>query len=206
MATEDMPLPERPSTGRNIAPMKRPVDEDGRKTIDQSSRTVLSSAKSIGGVNLVSEVSFLRCQPRYLIRDSGITGLVANTPRVAVKFIVNENDSADRTQLSASLDTKWHMRSERKEKPYRWQQNGSLGSNPKEARDVRKGTVPSRHGGTLNSRRATNPLVRLMEGKETWEALDYPQGVQPQNWRGNEPKRTDTCMVLKATTNNRSTI
>ncbi|GFW88437.1 hypothetical protein TNCV_3552071 [Trichonephila clavipes] len=31
---------------------------------------------------------------------------------------------------------------------------------------------PSRHEGTLNSRRASNPLVRLMEGEERWEAPD----------------------------------
>ncbi|GFY14209.1 hypothetical protein TNCV_3613981 [Trichonephila clavipes] len=38
-----------------------------------------------------------------------------------------------------------------------------LGSNPGEYMDVCKCIVPSRHWGTLNSRRATNPLVRLVE-------------------------------------------
>ncbi|GFX05801.1 hypothetical protein TNCV_5089911 [Trichonephila clavipes] len=39
-----------------------------------------------------------------------------------------------------------------------------LGSNPGEEMDVCKCIVPSRHGGTLNSRRVTSPLVRLVEG------------------------------------------
>ncbi|GFS79526.1 uncharacterized protein TNCV_2370391 [Trichonephila clavipes] len=30
-----------------------------------------------------------------------------------------------------------------------------------------------------------------------------PTSVLPQNWSGNEPNRTVTCMVLKATANNR---
>ncbi|GFY11133.1 uncharacterized protein TNCV_4471191 [Trichonephila clavipes] len=37
--------------------------------------------------------------------------------------------------------------------------------------DVCKCIVPLRHGGTLNSRRVASPLVRLVEGKERWEAL-----------------------------------
>ncbi|GFY20111.1 uncharacterized protein TNCV_2148041 [Trichonephila clavipes] len=57
--------------------------------------------------------------------------------------------------------------------------------------------------GTLNSRRAASPLVRLMEGEERWETPDHLQGVLPQNWGGTEPKRT--CMVLKATNNDRHT-
>ncbi|GFS69122.1 uncharacterized protein TNCV_4009841 [Trichonephila clavipes] len=42
--------------------------------------------------------------------------------------------------------------------------------------------MPSRHGGTLNSRRAASPLVRLVEGEESWEAPDHLQGVLPLNW------------------------
>ncbi|GFV55298.1 uncharacterized protein TNCV_5010451 [Trichonephila clavipes] len=57
--------------------------------------------------------------------------------------------------------------------------------------------VPARHGSTLNSRRAASPLVRLVEGR--WETSDHPQSVLPLNWGGIEPKRTVTCMVLKAT-------
>ncbi|GFT79574.1 hypothetical protein TNCV_3177351 [Trichonephila clavipes] len=34
--------------------------------------------------------------------------------------------------------------------------------------DVCKCIVPSRHGGTLNCRRAASPLERLVEGKERW--------------------------------------
>ncbi|GFY33178.1 uncharacterized protein TNCV_1240291 [Trichonephila clavipes] len=50
-----------------------------------------------------------------------------------------------------------------------------LGSNPRKDMDVCKCIVPSRHGGTLNSRRAASPLVRLMEGEERWEAPDTPR-------------------------------
>ncbi|GFY13990.1 transposable element Tcb2 transposase [Trichonephila clavipes] len=56
-----------------------------------------------------------------------------------------------------------------------------LGSNPREDMDVCKCIVPSRHGGTLNSRRAASPPVRLVGGEEKWEASDHPQGVLPQN-------------------------
>ncbi|GFS90781.1 hypothetical protein TNCV_1003711 [Trichonephila clavipes] len=42
-----------------------------------------------------------------------------------------------------------------------------LGSNPGEDMDVCKCIVPSRHGGTLNSRRAISLLVRLVEEKES---------------------------------------
>ncbi|GFW15148.1 hypothetical protein TNCV_172951 [Trichonephila clavipes] len=38
--------------------------------------------------------------------------------------------------------------------------------------DVYKCIVPSRHGGTLYSRRAASPLVRLVAGDERWEAPD----------------------------------
>ncbi|GFY06964.1 hypothetical protein TNCV_4090661 [Trichonephila clavipes] len=40
------------------------------------------------------------------------------------------------------------------------------GSNPVEGRNVCKCIVPLSHGGTLNSRRPTNPIVRLVERKE----------------------------------------
>ncbi|GFV24587.1 uncharacterized protein TNCV_1914491 [Trichonephila clavipes] len=65
--------------------------------------------------------------------------------------------------------------------------------------DVCKCTVPTRHGGTLNSRRA----VRLVEGEERWAASDYYQSVPPLYWGGTEPNRTVTCVVLKATANDR---
>ncbi|GFV13466.1 uncharacterized protein TNCV_129641 [Trichonephila clavipes] len=69
--------------------------------------------------------------------------------------------------------------------------------------DACKCIVPSRHGGTLNSRRAASPFERLVEGEERWEASDHPQGVRPLNWGGTEPNRTVTCLVLKATANDR---
>ncbi|GFX46868.1 hypothetical protein TNCV_4040141 [Trichonephila clavipes] len=51
--------------------------------------------------------------------------------------------------------------------------------------------------------RAASLLVRSEEGEERWEAPDLPQSVLPQNWGGTEPKRTVTCMMLKATDNDR---
>ncbi|GFS52870.1 uncharacterized protein TNCV_341591 [Trichonephila clavipes] len=51
------------------------------------------------------------------------------------------------------------------------------------------GSVHSRHGVTLNSRRAASPLVRLEEGEEGWEAPEHPQGVLPQNWCETELNR-----------------
>ncbi|GFX25152.1 uncharacterized protein TNCV_2753271 [Trichonephila clavipes] len=64
--------------------------------------------------------------------------------------------------------------------------------------DVCKPIVPLRHRRTLNSRRAASPLVRLVEGPN-------PQGVLPLNWCGTELNRTVTCMVHKATANDRHT-
>ncbi|GFX78454.1 uncharacterized protein TNCV_1295201 [Trichonephila clavipes] len=58
-------------------------------------------------------------------------------------------------------------------------------------------------GGTLNSRRAARPPVRLVEGEERWEVSDHPQSVLPLNWGVIEPNRTVTCMVLRATANDR---
>ncbi|GFT67208.1 uncharacterized protein TNCV_783581 [Trichonephila clavipes] len=54
-----------------------------------------------------------------------------------------------------------------------------LGSNPGEAMDVCKCIVPSRHGNTLNNRRAASPLVRLVARDERWETPDHSQRVLP---------------------------
>ncbi|GFU33509.1 uncharacterized protein TNCV_1797561 [Trichonephila clavipes] len=59
------------------------------------------------------------------------------------------------------------------------------------------------HGGTLSSRRAASPLVRLVESEERWEVPVHPLDVLPQNWGETEPNRFVTCMVLKATANDR---
>ncbi|GFY32157.1 uncharacterized protein TNCV_3556651 [Trichonephila clavipes] len=59
------------------------------------------------------------------------------------------------------------------------------------------------HGVTLNRRQATSPLVMLVAGKEMWEASDQPKSVLPLNWAATEPNRSVTCMVLKATANDR---
>ncbi|GFY01326.1 hypothetical protein TNCV_5077921 [Trichonephila clavipes] len=48
--------------------------------------------------------------------------------------------------------------------------------------DACKCIMPSRHGDTLNSRGATSPLVRLVEGEERWLALTSTSlkiGVEP---------------------------
>ncbi|GFT42233.1 hypothetical protein TNCV_1465761 [Trichonephila clavipes] len=58
--------------------------------------------------------------------------------------------------------------------------------------------------GTLNSRRATSPLVRLVE--ERWRPPgknDQPLGVLSQNWGGTELNRSVTCKVFKTTANDR---
>ncbi|GFW40669.1 uncharacterized protein TNCV_2836131 [Trichonephila clavipes] len=69
--------------------------------------------------------------------------------------------------------------------------------------DVCECIVPSRHESTLNSRRAVNPLVRLVEGEERWESPDHFQGVLPLNWGETELNRSVTCMLLKATANDK---
>ncbi|GFV01716.1 uncharacterized protein TNCV_2187241 [Trichonephila clavipes] len=69
--------------------------------------------------------------------------------------------------------------------------------------DVCKCIVSPRHGGTLNSCGASSPLMRFVEGEDRWEAADQPQSVLPLNWGGIEPNRSVTCMVLKATANDR---
>ncbi|GFU43124.1 uncharacterized protein TNCV_947421 [Trichonephila clavipes] len=68
--------------------------------------------------------------------------------------------------------------------------------------DVCKCLVPSRQGDALNSRQAVSRLVKLVEEKERWEALDHPQGP-PQNWGENEKNRTVTCVILKVKANDK---
>ncbi|GFX02503.1 uncharacterized protein TNCV_727571 [Trichonephila clavipes] len=69
--------------------------------------------------------------------------------------------------------------------------------------DVCKCIVPLRQGCTLNSRRAANPLVRIMEREERWEAHGHCKGFLPLNWGETEKNRTVPCMVLKAKANDR---
>ncbi|GFV67579.1 hypothetical protein TNCV_4622591 [Trichonephila clavipes] len=57
--------------------------------------------------------------------------------------------------------------------------------------------------GNRNNRRATSPIVRLVEKEERSEVPDLPQGVLSQNWGVIGLNRTVTCMVLKATANDR---
>ncbi|GFX13162.1 uncharacterized protein TNCV_2989261 [Trichonephila clavipes] len=72
-----------------------------------------------------------------------------------------------------------------------------LDSNQDEGMDVFKCIITSRHGGTLNSRRAASPLAKLVEEEERSEALDKTQGVLPQNWDGTKKNRILTCKVLE---------
>ncbi|GFV90051.1 uncharacterized protein TNCV_73321 [Trichonephila clavipes] len=69
--------------------------------------------------------------------------------------------------------------------------------------DVCKCILSSWHEGTLNSRRVSSPLVRLVEGEERCEAPNHCQGVLPQNCAGTEQNSTITCMELKAKANDR---
>ncbi|GFU89064.1 uncharacterized protein TNCV_2895121 [Trichonephila clavipes] len=70
---------------------------------------------------------------------------------------------------------------------------------------VCKCTVPLRHGGTLNSRRAANHRVRLVEREERLGPLTIPWGPTPlsKNWDGIEQNRSVNYMVLKAKANDR---
>ncbi|GFV15747.1 uncharacterized protein TNCV_987301 [Trichonephila clavipes] len=71
-----------------------------------------------------------------------------------------------------------------------------MSSKPGEDMDDYKCIVPSRHGGTLNSCRTVNPLVRVGEGKERRDAPDPPQIVLPENWGGTELNRTVTYNLV----------
>ncbi|GFU26148.1 uncharacterized protein TNCV_5105931 [Trichonephila clavipes] len=57
--------------------------------------------------------------------------------------------------------------------------------------------------GEVSYEASRGPLVRLVEGKERWEAPDYPQDVIPLNWGETKLNRSVTCMVLKAAANDR---
>ncbi|GFU74353.1 hypothetical protein TNCV_2094771 [Trichonephila clavipes] len=61
-----------------------------------------------------------------------------------------------------------------------------LRSNPGEDMDVCKCIVSSRQESTLKRRRATSSFVRLVEGENSQEASDQPQGILPQNWGGTD--------------------
>ncbi|GFV84272.1 hypothetical protein TNCV_1591311 [Trichonephila clavipes] len=63
-----------------------------------------------------------------------------------------------------------------------------MGLNPGEGMDVCKYKVPSRQGGTPNSRRAASPLLRLVEGEERWKTPDHPPGCTPSKLGCNRAK------------------
>ncbi|GFX82722.1 uncharacterized protein TNCV_1193971 [Trichonephila clavipes] len=60
------------------------------------------------------------------------------------------------------------------------------GFEPQRGIDVCKCIAPSRLEGTLNSRRAASPLMRLVIDEKRCEAPDHPQGVLPENWNETE--------------------
>ncbi|GFV04741.1 hypothetical protein TNCV_2219811 [Trichonephila clavipes] len=70
---------------------------------------------------------------------------------------------------------------------------------------IEDGKVPSRHGGTLSSCQAASTLVRLVAGDERWETPDPTTECPPSELGRTELNRTVTCMVLKATANDRRT-
>ncbi|GFS84176.1 hypothetical protein TNCV_2365401 [Trichonephila clavipes] len=71
-----------------------------------------------------------------------------------------------------------------------------LVSNFGEGMDVCKYLVPVRHGGTLNIRRAENPLERLVEREEGQGTPRSPLGDFPSKSGGTELKHTIACIVL----------
>ncbi|GFY25350.1 uncharacterized protein TNCV_2484701 [Trichonephila clavipes] len=69
--------------------------------------------------------------------------------------------------------------------------------------DVCKCIGSLRHGGTVNSRQAASPLVRLVEGEARWKTPGHTRSFLPQNWGGTKQNRTVTCMMLRAMANDR---
>ncbi|GFV26433.1 uncharacterized protein TNCV_4308321 [Trichonephila clavipes] len=67
---------------------------------------------------------------------------------------------------------------------------------------IYKCIVTSRHGFTLNSCRTASPFVRLVK-KEEVAGPDHSMVFLPQVWRGRESSHTVTCIMLKATDNDR---
>ncbi|GFU42891.1 hypothetical protein TNCV_3140531 [Trichonephila clavipes] len=62
--------------------------------------------------------------------------------------------------------------------------------------------APSSSRGSLNSKQ---PSSRKFSREVGGRPLNLPQGVLPQNWGGPELNRIVTCLVLKATANDRRT-
>ncbi|GFX15657.1 cullin-4A [Trichonephila clavipes] len=130
------------------------------------------------------------------IRTSSSNGFVASVSRISLNTAEEPPCIGCRCYLNVKAQTSsrwmvvvWNLEG---------LPRGGLGSNPGEGKNVCKCIVPSRHGGTLNSRRAASPFVRLVAGDERWKALTLPQGVLPQNWGETELYHTVSCMVLKA--------
>ncbi|GFT63594.1 uncharacterized protein TNCV_870521 [Trichonephila clavipes] len=77
--------------------------------------------------------------------------------------------------------------------------NEGLGLNPGEDMDVGKCVVPLRLMGSLNSRRDSSSLVKLVEGEDRWDESSHYQGFLPQNWGRTEPDQPAWCSKLRLT-------
>ncbi|GFY05298.1 hypothetical protein TNCV_2207441 [Trichonephila clavipes] len=78
----------------------------------------------------------------------------------------------------------------------RWKREGADGqSDWRYSEDESKTTEYKR--GTLNSRRADNPLVRLMEEEERWEAPDNSQCVLPLNFKFRQNRAKSDCYLSR---------
>ncbi|GFU65922.1 uncharacterized protein TNCV_1465161 [Trichonephila clavipes] len=75
-----------------------------------------------------------------------------------------------------------------------------------EDRDACKCIVTAQHEDTLNIRQATSSFVRLVEGERGGKPLITFQFLLPQIWVGTELNRIVTCMVHKATANDRHNV
>ncbi|GFW96183.1 transposable element Tcb1 transposase [Trichonephila clavipes] len=95
---------------------------------------------------------------------------------VTLETVVPKHQIRNKAHLKQVLQEEWDKIS-----PDTTKKGVELGlsSNPGEDMDVCKCTVSSRHGGTLNSRRAASPLVRLVAGNKRWEAPNPPPGCSP---------------------------
>ncbi|GFV47510.1 hypothetical protein TNCV_904711 [Trichonephila clavipes] len=69
-----------------------------------------------------------------------------------------------------------------------------MGSNSGEDLDACKCIAPLRHGGTVNNLRAASPLVRLVEGKNRWDALATPRVFSLEIGVETEQNRTVTYL------------
>ncbi|GFW53279.1 CCHC-type domain-containing protein [Trichonephila clavipes] len=106
------------------------------------------------GLPFLSKLAF-RNQERKLLKAT--ERVAQENINAALSEIKGSNSF---TKCGISIDGTWQRRG------YSSLNGCGLGSNPGEDMDAYKCIVPSRHGVTLNTRRAESPLVRLVEGEE----------------------------------------